>query len=440
MSRRIEVELTSSNDQGVWTWRAAGAKQPRGTVSADRLYEGAKIGDVVRAEADFGIDGIAIVSVTPPKRREASVPADRLELKGSDRPVRPVTTTLTSRGRHDRRRPTERGDRTARPRSGGRGDRARTEEPRARSEGPTRRPERPATAARPQPYKLNPANTHRAAALAALPEEQRPIGEQLLKGGIPAVRRAIEAQNAEATAKGLPPVPEDQVISLAESLLPKLNSASWRDRAEAARNAGDKVSLRDLRAIVGGADAARDDESRELAASLRSQLQERVAAARDGWLSEMAGLLDEGRVVRALRVSARPPNPGDSFPAELASRLSEAASEAMSPETDPDRWAALMEAVAASPVRRSVRPGGLPEQAPEALVSQAKQLSGRIPALAAMLGIEMPPPPGPRRPGPPPRRAAPDSDNNDAQGQQAPPAAARGEEQASPQPGEPASE
>ena len=32
MSRRIEVELTSSRDDGTWTWRAAGAKQPAGVA------------------------------------------------------------------------------------------------------------------------------------------------------------------------------------------------------------------------------------------------------------------------------------------------------------------------------------------------------------------------------------------------------------------------
>ena len=33
MPRRIEIELTSSRDDGSWTWRAAGAKAPKGTVA-----------------------------------------------------------------------------------------------------------------------------------------------------------------------------------------------------------------------------------------------------------------------------------------------------------------------------------------------------------------------------------------------------------------------
>ena len=44
MSRRIEVELTSQRDDGTWTWRAAGAKEPKGTLDGDLLYNGASSG------------------------------------------------------------------------------------------------------------------------------------------------------------------------------------------------------------------------------------------------------------------------------------------------------------------------------------------------------------------------------------------------------------
>ncbi len=67
MSRRIEIELTSARDDGSWTWRAAGAKQPKGELAGSLLYEGAKVGDVVRAEAEFLLDGIEILAVLPPK-------------------------------------------------------------------------------------------------------------------------------------------------------------------------------------------------------------------------------------------------------------------------------------------------------------------------------------------------------------------------------------
>ena len=67
MSRRLEIELTSERPDGTWTWRAAGAKQPKGELNAAVLPEGAKVGDVLRADADFAIEGIDIIAVLPPK-------------------------------------------------------------------------------------------------------------------------------------------------------------------------------------------------------------------------------------------------------------------------------------------------------------------------------------------------------------------------------------
>ena len=46
MARRIEVELTSQKDDGTWTWRAAGAKQPRGVVGGDLLPSETVLGTV----------------------------------------------------------------------------------------------------------------------------------------------------------------------------------------------------------------------------------------------------------------------------------------------------------------------------------------------------------------------------------------------------------
>jgi hypothetical protein len=240
---------------------------------------------------------------------------------------------------------------------------------------------------------------HRDAALADLSPEQRPIAEQVLKGGIPAVRQAIEAQNDRARAANLPEVNGEALLGLAEELLPRLKAASWRDRAEAAAGAVEEISLRDLRSVVAGADTVtRDDESRLLASTLREALGRRVARLRDQWVEEITHALDEGRLVRALRVSAHPPEPTARFPADLAVRMSDAAGEAMAPDTSTERWTTLLGAVADSPVRRMVKPQGLPRDPADSVVAAARQASGRVPALAALLGIEMPPPPGPPRP------------------------------------------
>ena len=96
VARRIEIELTSARPDGTWTWRAAGALNPRGTVDASLLYSNARAGDVVRAEAEFGIDGITVVAVEPPRSPQTSDP-NRIELL--DRPAAAGVTTQLAGGR-----------------------------------------------------------------------------------------------------------------------------------------------------------------------------------------------------------------------------------------------------------------------------------------------------------------------------------------------------
>src|SRR5215213_9237859 len=101
MSRRIELELTSARQDGIWTWRAAGAREPRGVLDGGLLPAGAKVGDVLRAEADFDVDGITVISVMAPKgaRKEP----DRIELLTPARSFEPVTQTLVAKRDRPRR-------------------------------------------------------------------------------------------------------------------------------------------------------------------------------------------------------------------------------------------------------------------------------------------------------------------------------------------------
>ncbi len=231
--------------------------------------------------------------------------------------------------------------------------------------------------------------------LAELSPERKAVAEQILRGGIPAVRQAVEEQNAQAREVGGPEIKADALLAVAEELLPALRAAEWRDRAEAAVVVVDEISVRDLRAVVSGSDTARDEEGRALAAQLREALDRRAAAERQTWVDEITSSLDDGRVVRALRISGRPPEPGLRFPAELAKRLSDASGEALAPDTTPDRWAAVLEAVVASPVRRTITPRGLPAEPGEALTKALRLAAPRVPAIAALLGDT---------PGAPPRR------------------------------------
>jgi len=456
MTRRIDIELTSSRDDGTWTWRAPGARQPRGTLEGTLLPEGVKVGDVMRAEAEFDLDGIVVTSVQAPKDDARAEKVARIEIIGSGRDSAPggVSVVLVpgsrrhdedGRGDRPRRGAPGRGSaprrngsqgppsgderggprdgrpgrearpsreaRAPRPARGAPGDRPpRTERPeRTERTERTERPERAgsgARAARPErtertdrSRRLQTVSTHRNAALAELRPEQLPVAEQLLRGGIPAVRNAIEEQNARARAEGRGEVSPDPLLTMAEELLPRMNLAAWKDRAVAARNAGKDAPLREVRSVVASASTVSlDDEGREMVGTLRDALQTRVTALRDGWLARIVTALDDGRVADALRVSARPPEPAARVPAELAVRLAETAGTAMAPDLAEADWKALLDAVVDSPVRRTVKPAGLPDPAGEELRSSARRAAGLVPELARLLGLPIPPPPGPRRP------------------------------------------
>ncbi|HXW39514.1 MAG TPA: hypothetical protein VEJ44_07450 [Acidimicrobiales bacterium] len=426
MAHRIEVELTSKAGEAAWTWRAAGARQPRGTVEAGLVPDGAGVGTVLRAEVETTLDGTVVTALMPLKVRgggRAQAATQRIEVTGTPRKGPDVNVVLSSktRRRDDRaargddgadgdRRPNGRSGRRprrdvemdgGRPRgprapAGDRGDRGEQSEAR----GPRRRGPAAPGAGR-DVRRPAPSTVYRNAALAELRPEELPVAEQLVRGGIPAVRQAIDEQNARARADGRPEVTPGPLLAMAERLLPALNVATWKDRASVARNAGKDVSLRELRSIVAAAQTVTlDDEGREMAATLRTTLDQRVTALREGWVGRIAGALDDGRVLDAVRASVRPPEPSARLSAELAVRLAAAASAAMSSATAPDQWLALLGVVVDSPVRRTVKPSGLPAGADETLLAEARKAAGYVPELARLLGIPIPPPPGPRRPVP----------------------------------------
>ena len=70
MSRRIDVELTSDRGDGTLTWRAAGAKAPKGVLDASLLPTGVKVGDTVKADADYDMEGVTIIAVLPPTAKK----------------------------------------------------------------------------------------------------------------------------------------------------------------------------------------------------------------------------------------------------------------------------------------------------------------------------------------------------------------------------------
>src|SRR5215204_55047 len=402
MSRRIDIELTSTRDDGSWTWRAAGAREPRGTIDGGLLPAGASVGDVLRVEVEGYLDGIEVTAVVPTRapRREP----DRLEIMGSTSrgDDQLVTTQLAGGRRGERGGGAERGGERrggGAERGGERGER------RDRRDRPDRgeRHERPAAAAveaKPKPKRLRPGRTHRAALLDAVPVEQRPILEQLLQGGIPAVRQAIDKQNEELKAAGKPEVGRDALLKMAEDLRGRAAAAMWRDRAEAAVANVDDLDLRDLRSVVNAAgDAGRDEEARALATRLREALANRVEKEHSAWLAELADNLRDGRVVRALRLSSRPPKAGAPIPQDLTDHLSAAAAASLTEETGQERWATVLDALAYSPVRRRVIPQSLPTKLSPQLREVIARLGSRLPEIAHIFAIEPEAPAERPRPG-----------------------------------------
>ncbi len=405
MSRRIDIELTSARPDGTWTWRAAGAREPKGVLDGGVLPSGAKAGDVIKVDADFDIDGISILSVVTGRTKVDRT--ERIEFLASEKPFEPVTQQLARKDRNDRRgdRPNrrdrgERGDRPDRPRGErpGRsenGDRRPRRDQDSREPRNDRGPRRPRFEAppelpnRPKPKRLKAGSQHRKAVLADIPENQRPIAELALQG-MQAVRQRLKAANEALTAEGKPIMPEQSVLQMAQDLLPKLRVADWLDRAEAAKRDLTTLDLRDLRSVVAAANdpaIERDETCRALAAELKTGLAARSESDYQDWLADIDAAVTVGRIVRALKMAGQPPKAGAIFPDELGRRLADAAVQNLTPDAFADRWIAVLEAAAFSPIRSTLTVSAPPTQITPELTKTVERLASLLPRVATVFGV-----------------------------------------------------
>ncbi len=374
MSRRIEIELTSRRDDATFTWRAAGARRPKGEVAAATLPAGADVGDHFRVELDIGLDATDVTQVVPDRAPRAE--PERLELLRRDVPDESLVTSRLARPTGGRASDKRGRTRDRKPR-----DRSRTPRPEAR-----KRPKKPRA---PRAPRLRARREHRRAFVDALPEEQRPVADKLMQGGLPGLREAIARDNDKRREQGQPEVPADGLITMAEKILPRLQEAEWLDRADAALASIDVLDLRDLRSVVVAADDhARTDEARALAAELRDRLTQRVDQAQQHWLNDLQTALDEKRIARVLNLSSRPPKAGSPIPTALMDSMVQATNEALSPDSASGRWVALLDALAYAPIRNKVTPVGIPAEPSEELRAQVTKLAGRLPTVAAAFGVE----------------------------------------------------
>ena len=253
------------------------------------------------------------------------------------------------------------------------------------------------------------------------------MAREVFRAGVPGVRKSIERMNAKAAAESLPQINSEPILALAEQLVPMLKAAEWHDRADAALAGISKIDLRDIRSVIAAADrAARTEETRALAESLRAGLAQRLEVDQRQWLDELAGTIGEGRTIRALRLSSRPPKAGTPLPPDMAERLAGLAAADLNPTANQQRWSTVVDSVALSPVRTHVIPVGAPDRPSDDLLATIRRLADRVPQIAALFGIE---PQAPslrtRRPPPPPPAPA----TGEQAGEPAGPAEAAGPEQ-----------
>ena len=426
MSRRIEIEITSLSGD-LATWRAAGAKLPKGVLAASLVPGGPVVGNVYRADIEQYMEGIEVLSVTPPKTASPLDPRnERIELIPGEKkgPDVVVTYAPKGRGRRDDRgegrdgsrrdatkRPSTRGDRRDGPSAGGerpsRGPRSerppreehadgavRERTARTRNDRPGGRTARPERSHGPQTPPLT--TTHRNALLATLSPEQLPVAEQLLRGGMPAVRAAVELQNKNATAQGRPTIDPTTIERIAEELLNRTNLAMWKDRAGGAIGAGRELRLRDLRAVVTSAKTVSlDDEARAQLKELQTSLTARIDHLRTQWNEKLEAAITAKNVKEALTLVARPPDMSTRVSADSATRVVALVSESLNADQDPTLWNEIVELTADTSIRRNVKPLGIPSD--DSSHAVAVHNAGAIPELAKLLGMKVPPPPPPTR-------------------------------------------
>ena len=262
MATRIDIEITSDRGDGTLTWRAAGAKQPKGVLAASLLPQGANVGDVLRAEAEFTVDGPEVISLTSPKAPKADT-VERLEMISTGGPTEGVTTQLAKKGGRRNNRDGRRGGGGGRRDGGGGGRDGGREGGRGprNDRGPRRQSQ------------IRAGRTHREAWIAALPEARRPVAEQLMHEGRDGVKDALDRQNRAAVSDGREPIDIGPIMRIADELAPGLAKAEWQDKGDAAVASTETADLRELRKML---HAGAEHFPAETQTALRTKVQARI--------------------------------------------------------------------------------------------------------------------------------------------------------------------
>ncbi len=120
---------------------------------------------------------------------------------------------------------------------------------------------------------------------------------------------------------------------------------------------------------------------------MKAALKKRQDEEQTLWLQDIEANLGVGRSVRALKLSSEPPKAGQPFPAELGTKLLNAARESLTSDNSVERWIAVLEAVAFSPIRSQVTVQSVPATQSEQLLATVKRLAPVLPQVASAFGI-----------------------------------------------------
>ena len=180
MPNRLDIEITSQSDESSYTWRSAGAKEPKGTVQAKILPNDVSIGDVLRVEADFMIDGIEITSVLPTKSKKDS--PEILEILGSGKDASGVTTSLIPKGKKRGRNNKRQQNDNSKPKQ-----KRKAQNKKGSPDRKNRKPYRS-----PRGKRLKASKKYRNEYVASLPETHKPLARQLIGSTIPNLRKTVD--------------------------------------------------------------------------------------------------------------------------------------------------------------------------------------------------------------------------------------------------------
>ncbi|MDG2352620.1 MAG: hypothetical protein P8L35_07420 [Acidimicrobiales bacterium] len=386
---KIDVVITSQRENGDWTWRAVGAREPKGTVEASLLPDNLSIGAKFSVETEHFLDGVVVTKVFDQK--QSSEKGETLEILGSGKQTDLVTTQLakSKKGkRSSKRSPSSsnsRADERNKSNKSNKSNKTFGEKDKTSSSTKKKpRNERKNNDSQfPKSKRLKAKKHHRNEAVKNLPDDLKRLGEILLQKGIPGLRDSISTQNETAKKAGEPEIPEDLLLKLAERVYPDLRTAEWLDRADGALRGIETVDLRDIRSvIVASENVQKNDAVRSLAEKLKEGFNKRVDNDQKNWLKEVISTLKEGRVVRALRLSSRPPKAGFPLPEDLLNSLTEATNEALSADVTQSRWGTIAEAAAFSPIHERVIPAGVPKNPNDELLKIIRRISSRAPSIA----------------------------------------------------------